>query len=56
MGWRDVWYIETNCGYGWRVESEYYTLEEAEVDLPEYIIYAKAYNGNARIFKRRYPI
>ena len=53
---RDVWCIQTNCGYGWETESEYDTWKEARADFPEYIRYINSHNGTARIIKRREKI
>lgn len=53
---KDVYHIETNCGYGWESESEYNTYAEAKADLKEYRLYINHYNGVARIVKRREKI
>ena len=50
---KDRWDIETNCGYGWEVESSYDSYREAREDIAEYRIYASHYDGQARIVKRR---
>lgn len=50
---KDVFYIDVNCGYGWETESRYDTYAEAKRDIKEYRLYASAYNGNAKIVKRR---
>lgn len=50
---RDVWHIQTNCGYGWETEATYDTYSEAKADLPEYRKYINAYNGIATIKKGR---
>ena len=49
----DRWDIETNCGYGWEVESSYDTYKEAKEDIAGYREYTGAYGGCARIVKRR---
>ena len=53
---RDVWCIETNCGYGWDEECRYDTFEEAKNDIKEYRLYISAYYGQVRIVKRREKI
>lgn len=53
---KDVWCIETNCGYGWDEESRYDTLAEARNDAKEYRLYMSAYKGQVRIVKRREKI
>lgn len=53
---KDVWCIETNCGYGWEVESTYDTRKEAMADLPEYRLFVSTYHGQVRIKKRREKI
>ena len=50
---KDVYCIETNCGYGWECECEFDTYEEAKSYLPEYRTYINRYNGVTRIKKRR---
>ena len=50
---KDVWHIETNCGYGWESECEFDTYAEAKQNLPGYREYINAYNGSCRIVKRR---
>lgn len=50
---KDVWDIQTNCGYGWETESTYDSYAEAKRDLVEYRVYASHYNGVCRIVKRR---
>lgn len=50
---RDVWHIQTNCGYGWETEATYDTYREAKADLPEYKKYINSYNGVAVIVKGR---
>ena len=49
----DRWDIETNYGYGWEVESEYYDRKEAYRDLREYKIAVAHYGGSCRVKKRR---
>ena len=53
---RDIYHIETNCGYGWESESEYNTYAEAKAALPGYREYISAYKGICRIVKRREKI
>lgn len=53
---RDQYDIETNCGYGWEVESSYDTYKEAKEDIDGYREYIGAYGGSARIVKRRVKI
>ena len=53
---RDRYDIETNCGYGWEVESNYDTYREAKEDIGGYREYTRAYGGSARIVKRREKI
>ena len=53
---RDQYDIETNCGYGWEVESSYDTYQEAKEDIGGYREYTSAYGGAARIRKRRVRI
>lgn len=50
---KDVWCIETNCGYGWETESTYECYDAAKADLNEYRIMARRYFGVCRIVKRR---
>lgn len=50
---KDVWCIDTNCGYGWETESTYDTYAEAKADISGYREYTRAYGGSARIVKRR---
>lgn len=49
----DRWDIETNYGYGWEVESEYYDRKEAYRDLRVYKIAVAHYGGSCRVKKRR---
>ena len=49
----DRWDIETNYGYGWEVESEYYDRKEAYRDLKEYRVHVAHYGGSCRVKKRR---
>lgn len=53
---KDVWYIQTNYGYGWEDESEYDTYAEAKRDIDEYRIHMVHYGGMCRIVKRRKKI
>ena len=53
---KDVYRIQTNCGYGWETEAEYDSYAEAKTDLPEYRKYINSYNGVAKITKGREKI
>ena len=50
---KDVWCIETNCGYGWDEECRYDDHMDAVRDLKEYRLYISTYGGRVRIVKRR---
>lgn len=50
---KDVYFIETNYGYGWESENEYSTYAEAKADYKEYCINVNRYGGDCRIKKRR---
>lgn len=50
---KDVWYIETNYGYGWEQESAYDSYDEAKADYGEYAVHMAHYGGRCRIKARR---
>ena len=50
---KDIYCIETNCGYGWETECTYDTYAEAKADIEEYRRYIRNYFGVCRIVKRR---
>lgn len=53
---KDVWYIQTNYGYGWEDESEYDNRADAKADLQEYRMHTIHYNAQCRIKHRREKI
>lgn len=48
----DVWYIESNCGYGWDLETTELTFREAKEQLK---CYRENYPYPTRIRKGREP-
>ena len=50
---KDRWDIETNYGTGWEVEDSEYNYDDARRNFAEYLMLVRAYNGRARLVKRR---
>ena len=53
---KDIYCIESNCGYGWEIETTYNTYAEAKENIDEYRKYIRNYFGVCRITKRREKI